>query len=66
MRTFQENFALEKEAAMPKKKFAFVRKARKAPIAAPTQAAASAVESSSAATDLLNSGNHLSIKDLSG
>ena len=51
---------------MPKKKFAFVRKARKAPVAAPTQAAASAVESSSAATDLLNSGNHLSIKDLSG
>ena len=40
MRTFQENFTEQKDAAMPKKKFAFIRKARKAPVAAPSQAAA--------------------------
>ena len=36
MSQFQDTFGEQKEAAMPKKKFAFVRKARKA-AAAPVQ-----------------------------
>ena len=40
MRTFQDTFTEQKEAAMPKKKFAFKRKAKKAPAAAQNAAAA--------------------------
>ena len=39
LRTFQDHFGEQKEAAMPKKKFVFSRKARKAPTAAACQAA---------------------------
>ena len=55
---------------MPKKKFAFVRKARKAqqPVAAAaaTNNSAAVEETKSAAMDVLNTGNHLLIKDLAG
>ena len=76
LRTFQETFTEQKEAAIPKKKFAFVRKARKAnPAAAAATTATSAsteetktaaAATSSAATDVLNTGNHLLIKDITG
>ena len=76
MRQFQEVFTEQREAAVPKKKFAFVRKARKAPAAAAaktTEAAAastamvdSASTSATATADVVNTGNHLLIKDVSG
>ena len=67
LRTFQETFTEQKEAAMPKKKFAFVRKARKAaaPATQPPAATAQSAEPS-AAVDVLSSGNHLLIKNISG
>ena len=76
MRQFQEVFTEQREAAVPKKKFAFVRKARKAPAAAAattTEAAVastttvdSASASATATADVVNTGNHLLIKDVSG
>ena len=76
MRQFQEVFTEQREAAVPKKKFAFVRKARKAPAAAAaatTEAAAAStatVDSTSASAtataEVVNTGNHLLIKDVSG
>ena len=69
LRTFQETFTEQKEAAIPKKKFAFVRKARKANPAAAAAATASNTEetkTAAAATDVLNTGNHLLIKDITG
>ena len=84
MRQFQEVFTEQRDAAVPKKKFAFVRKARKAPAAAATSSAntdaaasstsMSASANATAATDgstsatatLVNTGNHLLIKDVSG
>ena len=73
LRTFQETFTEQKEAAMPKKKFAFVRKARKANPAAAAAATATSTEetktaaaATSSVTDVLNTGNHLLIKDITG
>ena len=76
MRQFQEVFTEQREAAVPKKKFAFVRKARKAPAAAAattTEAAAASTAtvdsvsaSATATADVVNTGNHLLIKDVSG
>ena len=74
MRQFQEVFTEQREAAVPKKKFAFVRKARKAPAAAATTEAAaastatagSASANATATADVVNTGNHLLIKDVSG
>ena len=52
---------------MPKKKFAFVRKARKAPAAAASTATVDSASASATATaDVVNTGNHLLIKDVSG
>ena len=74
MRQFQEVFTEQRESAVPKKKFAFVRKARKAPAAAATTEAAaastatagSASANATATADVVNTGNHLLIKDVSG
>lgn len=74
MRTFQDIFTEQKESAVPKKKFTFVRKAKKAPAAKPEESAQTAATQASSAASAAQSitdqtvatGNHLLIKDISG
>ena len=49
---------------MPKKKFTFKRRAKKEPVAAVEQPTESAAAQQTAATDVVNTGNHLLIKDI--